>query len=279
MVGEQGEQQLLACGPGSGLDADAFEPLGRIAVEPRGEQAVRDQAGREEALELRIGPGKLVERLLEHGVRLLSAEDEQLAAEQSRGLGAPHRARGQRMRLAQVLYCGLSAHVRLGRAELEEHFGALRVRRRLLEGASKVGDGALRSTAAAGAAGSLAQRRDDLCIRARGTAQQVHGDAFRFRPGVGEQARRACVAPVSLERRERLIDGRADEWMDERQRRLRAQHVDPRERVDRLERSLLVQIGQRRSLAGLGVVAQNRHGLRDHRRLRRKPGKAKGDGA
>ena len=82
----------------------------------------------------------------------------------------------------------------------------------------------------------------------------MHGDAFRFRPGVGEQARRACVAPVSLERRERLIDGRADEWMDERQRRLRAQHVDPRERVDRLERRLLVQVGQRRSLAGLGVV-------------------------
>src|SRR5512132_3583618 len=164
VVGEQGEQQLLACGPGSGLDADAFEPLGRMAVEPRGAQAVRDQAGREEALELRIGPGKLVERLLEHGVRLLSAEDEQLAAEQSRGLGAPHRARGQRMRLAQVLYCGLSAHVRLGRAELEEHFGALRVRRRLLEGASKVGDGALRGTARAGAPRGVAQRRDGLRI-------------------------------------------------------------------------------------------------------------------
>ena len=180
VVGEQGEQQLLASGPGSGLDADAFEPLGRIAVEPRGEQAVRDQAGREEALELRIGPGKLVERLLEHGVRLLSAEDEQLAAEQSRGLDAPHRARGQCMRLAQVLYCGLSAHVRLGRAELEEHFGALRVRRRLLERASKVGDGALRGTARAGAPRGVAQRRDGLRICGRRAAQQVRGDPLRL---------------------------------------------------------------------------------------------------
>ncbi len=279
MVGEHGEQQLLACGPGSRLDADAFEPLGRIAVEPRGEQAVRDQAGREEALELRIGPGKLVERLLEHGVRLLSAEDEQLAAEQSRGLGAPHRARGQRMRLAQVLYCGHSAHVRLGRAELEEHLGALRVWRRLLEGASKVGDGALQGTARAGAPRGVAQRRDGLRICGRRAAQQVRGDAFRFRPGVGEQARGAGVSPVSLEGCERLVDRRADEWMDERQRRLRAQYVDPRERVNRLERRLLLQVGQRSCLAGIGVVAQDCNSLRERRRLRRKPGEAKGDGA
>ena len=182
------------------------------------------------------------------------------------------------MRLAQVLYCGL-VHVRLGRAELEEQPCALRVRRRLLERAAKVGDGALRRHRGAGAAGSLAQRRDGLRICGRGTAQQVRGDAFRFRPGVGEQARGAGVSPVSLERCERLVDRRADEWMDERQRRLRAQYVDPRERVNRLERRLLVQVGQRSCLAGIGVVAQDRHSLREPRRLRRKPGEAKRDGA
>ena len=65
--------------------------------------------------------------------------------------------------------------------------------------------------------------------------------------------------------------------MDERQRRLRAQYVDPRERVDRLERRLLLQVGQRSCLAGIGVVAQDCNSLRERRRLRRKPGEAKRD--
>ena len=67
--------------------------------------------------------------------------------------------------------------------------------------------------------------------------------------------------------------------MDEHQRRLRAQYVDPRERINRLERRLLVQVGQRSCLAGIGVVAEDRDSLRKRRRLRRKPREAKRDGA
>ena len=62
-------------------------------------------------------------------------------------------------------------------------------------------------------------------------------------------------------------------------RRLRAQYVDPRERINRLERRLLLQVGQRSCLAGIGVVTQDRHSLRERRRLRRKPREAKRDGA
>ena len=105
----------------------------------------------------------------------------------------------------------------------------------------------------------------------------MRGDAFRFRPGVGEQARGAGVSPVSLERCERLVDRRANEWVDEPERRLRAQYVDPRERINRLECRVFLQVGQRSCLAGIGVVAQDCNSLRERRRLRGKPGEAKRD--
>ena len=123
VVGEQGEQQLLALVPARGSTRTRSSRWAASRWSPGANRpfvirpAARNRSG------LGIGPGKLVERLLEHGVRLLSAEDEQLAAEQSRGLGAPHRARGQRMRLAQVLYCGLRSRAPRPRRFLEEHFG------------------------------------------------------------------------------------------------------------------------------------------------------------
>jgi hypothetical protein len=107
----------------------------------------------------------------------------------------------------------------------------------------------------------------------------VRGDPLRLGAGVGEKTRRPCVPPVSLERCECLVDRRADQRMDEPERRLRAQNIDARERSGRLGGGLLVQGGERRRLARIGVVAQDRDSLGERRRFRREAGKAKRDGA
>jgi hypothetical protein len=98
VVREQGEQELLADGLCRGPAADALEPLERGAVEGRREQVVRDQAGLEQALELRVGAAELVQRLDEDGVCLVTAQEEELAAEQKRGLGPRYRTFGQLVR-------------------------------------------------------------------------------------------------------------------------------------------------------------------------------------
>ncbi len=81
--------------------------------------------------------------------------------------------------------------------------------------------------------------------------------------------------------------------MDEAERRLRAQHVDARERAAAAsEAAALVQAGERRRLARVGVLAQDRDGLRERssppvgaargeprRRARRPVPRARGGGA
>ena len=107
----------------------------------------------------------------------------------------------------------------------------------------------------------------------------MRGDPLRLGAGVGEETRRPCVPAVSRERLECFVDRRADQRMDEPERRLRAQHVDPCERGGRLGGGLLVQVGERRRLARVGVVAEDRDSLGERCRCRREAGEAKRDGA
>src|SRR5262249_28090963 len=81
----------------------------------------------------------------------------------------------------------------------------------------------------------------------------------------------------SLERCERLVDGRADNRVTEPQRRLRAQDVGAYERARRVGSSLRIQVGERGRLAWIGVVAQDRDRLCKPPRFGPKAGKAKGD--
>ena len=136
---------------------------------------------------------------------------------------------------------GLAVDAGLCDAELEQQLVALGPVRRLSERAAKVGDGALRRTATARALRGCAQRRDDRWIPAGGTAQQMAGDALGIGRCVGEQARRVSVRGVSLDGRQPVVNRCAYEWMDEPERRLRAQHLDPCERVRRLGCALVVE--------------------------------------
>jgi hypothetical protein len=66
---------------------------------------------------------------------------------------------------------------------------------------------------------------------------------------------------ASLMKGERLVDGGAEKRMDETERRLGAQDVGPCECACCLGSRLALQICQRRSLVGIGVVAEYRDGL------------------
>ncbi len=191
----------------------------------------------------------------------------------------PDRVVEQRVRLLQVLDRGVAADERLDGAELEQQLGALGRRGRLGERAAQIGDGALRGTARARPARGLAQHRDDARIAGAGCEQQVRRHPFGLCPGGFEQPRRPRVPAVPLGRGERLVDGRPDQRMHEPERRLRAQDVDPGERDGRLGGGLVVQVGERGRLPGIGVVAQDRHRPRQPRRLRREAREAHRDGA
>ena len=119
MVGEQGEQQLLADRLRRGMAPDALEPLERRGVEGRREQVVCDQARFEQTLKLWLRTAELVKRLDEDRVRLVAAEEEELAAEQERNSRSLYWSRTQLVCILEVLDRRVAVDLRLGRAELE----------------------------------------------------------------------------------------------------------------------------------------------------------------
>jgi hypothetical protein len=178
-----------------------------------------------------------------------------------------------------VLDRRVAADQRLGRPEFEQQVGALGRRRRLGERAAKVGNRALGRPASCCAPGGFAQHGHDPWIRGRGGEQQVRGDPFGLGPSLAEETRRPCMPDVSLVRRECLVDGRADEWVNEPERRLGAQDLVTRERARRLGGSLPVQLRQRGGVVGIGIVAQDRDSLCKPPRFRWETGEANRDGA
>ena len=190
VIGKQRKQGLFAERRVRGPAADARQPFECLAVQRRHEDGAGDERRLEQALELGIGAGELHQRLGVDGVRLLAAEEEELAAEQQRGLGSSDRVVDQCVCLPEMLDGGVAADDRLGGAELEQQVGALGRGRRLGERAAEVGDRALGSTARAGALGGVAQRPDDLCVRGRGSAA-----AGARRPVPAPRRRRRGDAP------------------------------------------------------------------------------------
>ncbi len=89
----------------------------------------------------------------------------------------------------------------------------------------------------------------------------MRGDPFGLGPRVVEETGRARMSDASLMRCERLVDGGAEEWVHEPERRLGAQDVDPCERARCLGNSLSVQFRQGCRVEGIGVVAQDRDSL------------------
>jgi hypothetical protein len=143
VICDQREQQLLPHRHVLRAGADPLEPRDRGGVKRRREQVIGDEPRLQQVLELGVGAAELLQGGAEDGVRLLGAQQEELASERERGLGPADRLLEEAVRGAEMLDRGVAVHLRLGGAELEQHVGALGRRRRLGERASKVRDGAL----------------------------------------------------------------------------------------------------------------------------------------
>jgi hypothetical protein len=188
------------------------------------------------------------------------------------------------VRLTEVRGGRLTVDERLGKAELEQQVGALWPGKRLGVRAPQIGDRALGRPTTASAAGGIPQHGHDLVGGVRGlqrrrNQQQVRGNALRVRSGLCEQARGPRVQARSLERCQRLVDGSADERMDETERGLRPKHVDPREIGCRRRCLLLAQVGQRGRMVRVDVLTEDRDCLGKLRRLGRKAAEADRDGS
>jgi hypothetical protein len=77
------------------------------------------------------------------------------------------------------------------------------------------------------------------------------------------------VPGVSFQRREALIDGGADERMNEPEQTLRAEDVDSREVRDRLRGRLLVEASKRGGMVSINILSEDRDGLGKPRRVAR----------
>ena len=174
-----------------------------------------------------VAAAELVERLLEDRDRLVEAmEVEELGSEQRGRFRLPFGIVDQPVRLLQVLGRGLAAQQRLGGAEPSSRSA----RSEAMGGSASpaVRDGALGSTARAGAPRGFPKHRDDARVGSRGNEQEVGGGLLGPRSGLGEETGRARVPAASLERCQLLVDRRADERMDEPERELRAKDIGAR---------------------------------------------------
>ena len=97
------------------------------------------------------------------------------------------------------------------------------------------------------------------------------GHLLRRGAFVRENSRRAAVGVLDLAGIELLVDGGADDRMDERQGAVRAKDVRPGKRTGEMCRELAVEIRVRSRAVGCHVVPEHRDGARERDGLRRQP--------
>ena len=146
--------------------------------------------------------------------------------------------------------------------------------RRLVERALEVGDAALGRAALDGGPARLAQLLDHPLLPAPRRGEQVRRDLLGGRAGVEQHARRALVLQLALAERQLLVDGVADQRVDEGDRRLAAQDLGPREHAGGVGDARLGEPGQRGDGGQRGALGQHGDGAGDRDRVHREPRRA-----
>jgi hypothetical protein len=123
----------------------------------------------------------------------------------------------------------------------------------------------------------LPERRDHERIRLWGHAQQVHRRTLGRGAGLEQQFGGRAVRGPSLDHIQRLVDGAADDGVEELQRILAAEEVEPDEGGGSRTKLTCFHAGERRRVAQLDPVAQDRGRAEQGQRLRPQPSEAKPD--
>ena len=167
----------------------------------------------------------------------------------------------------------------LRKTELDKH---LRPRSRielLLERTGEICDRGLGRALSERALGRLAKRRDHERVGPWGDAEEVPGRTLRRRAGLEQQLSGQAVRGVSFNDIERLVDGGADDGVEELERILAAEEVEPNERGGSRTKLACFHAGESGRVAQLGPVAEDRGGTEEGKRLRWQAGEAEPDGA
>jgi hypothetical protein len=167
----------------------------------------------------------------------------------------------------------------LRQAELDQH---LRPRSRiklLVECAGEISDRGFGRPLGERALGRLAERRDHERVGLRGDAEEVPRRTLRLRAGLEQQFSGRAVGGVSLNHIERLIDGAADDRVEELERIVAAEEVKPNECGGRRTKLACLHAGERGRAAQLGPVAEDRGRAEKGKRLRLQAREAKPDRA
>ena len=240
-----------------------------------------DQLRQEQLVEVRIFlPIELVERLLEDrkGIPDPVREPER-AAQLERDRTAPRPVGEELESGAQVVGRSRAVRPPLRKAELDQH---LRPRGRiklLLERAGEISDRGLGRALGERALGRLAERRDHERVGLWGDAEEVPRRTLRQRAGAEQQLSGRAVRGVSFHDIERLVDGAADDRVEELERILAPQEVKANERGGGRTKLACFHSGESGRVAQLGPVAEDRGRAQEGKRLRRQASEAKPNGA
>jgi hypothetical protein len=229
-----------------------------------------DQLRHQPLVEVRITlPIDLVKRPPEDGKGISDpVREPECTAELERDRAAPRRVGEELETGAEVVGRGRAVRPPLRQAELDQHLCA-RSRIKLLgERAAEVCDRGVGRALGERALGRLAERRDDERVGPWGNAEEVPRRALRPGAGLEQQFSGRAVGGVSLNHVERLIDGAADDRVEELERILAAEQVKPNECGGRRTKLACLHAGERGRAAQLGPVAEGRGRTKESKRLR-----------
>ena len=145
----------------------------------------------------------------------------------------------------------------LPKAELDQHLCPRCRIKLLLERAGEIADRGLgRPWASERRPPATASRPQTH--RPWGNAQQVPGRTLRRGAGLEQQFGGRAMRGVSLDHIQRLVDGAADDGVEELERILATEEVEPNEGGGGRAKLTCCQVGERRRVTQLGPVAQDR---------------------
>ena len=240
-----------------------------------------DELRQELLVEVRIsGPVDLVERLLEdrNGISDPVREVES-AAQLERDRTAPRRVGEALETGAQMVDRRRAVRASLRKAELDEQ---LRPRSRidlLLERAAQKSDRGFGCALGERTLGRLAERRDHERVGPGGHAEEVPRRTLGQGSGAEKQFSGGAVRGVSFHDIERLVDGAADDGVEELERILTPEQVKPDKDGGGRTELACSHAGESGRVAQHGPVAEDRGRSEEGKRLRRQAREAKPDGA
>jgi hypothetical protein len=171
-------------------------------------------------------------------------------------------------RFSQVVGGARCEDLPLGAAQPAQQVDALLGRRRLVQRAAQVGHGDVGRLPRQRLAGGVLQRFYDEALGSRSGQQQLRRDLFAGCAACREQGRAPGVFPVPLRGCEPAIDCGAHDRVHERQRKGWTQQLGTAQRCRGLDGRRGIQGRQRGGVPQVDVVAENRDGARERRRLR-----------